>query len=325
LSGIRLRHHDSSLFASLFFGSKQFPLSHFFLSNRAVFFIMISIDSIDHFQQWCLKRALNQGTRHLKSARSRRQTIGPDSGVSGALAERSDENIKTRAMTMLEKACKLPRASRRTLCLLPPSRIFPAMNPTRYPRLPHPCIRITHEEPLKYETQDESINDEKMTCIKFQDVVKVVEVPSYRDYDETSRKKMWASRKDVKTNAQRNRLEYRADGRQWRECCEEKNMVEINGQLFHPCTANKIAYEDEQRKRKARTANRHCSKRCKCHQSSSQICGKCFELPQDAGTHVEVVGGSCRVAEKQAPSPSSPTPKQDPFWIDPSEDLLEWL
>ncbi|CAB9508941.1 expressed unknown protein [Seminavis robusta] len=72
--------------------------------------------------------------------------------------------------------------------------------------------------------------------VRFFGSVSVKEIPSYRSYDDESRKKMWSSHKEIELNAARNKREFAADKRDWKKCREEDEMLILEGKLVHPET-----------------------------------------------------------------------------------------
>ncbi|CAB9515731.1 expressed unknown protein [Seminavis robusta] len=133
----------------------------------------------------------------------------------------------------------------------------PPPSPTAFPRLPDPAIRVAYEAKLQDpgtrvadeqehdgfvlvgsdSDVDEMQDSQRTPSIKFQPVVQVVEIPSHEDYCESDRKKQWNSKKRIRKEARRNRLEYKADRFDWRNCKEEEDMVELcDGSLVHPHT-----------------------------------------------------------------------------------------
>jgi hypothetical protein len=88
-------------------------------------------------------------------------------------------------------------------------------------------------------------HDNKISNVKFGSAVSVVEIPSWRVYDETTKKGIWRGRRELKELKRRNRNEFRADRNDWRQATEEDQMKKCfqkdeNGnvveQLVHPAT-----------------------------------------------------------------------------------------
>ena len=47
---------------------------------------------------------------------------------------------------------------------------------------------------------------------------------------------MWNDIRQIRSNAARNKIEFAADGRDWRNCKEEDEMLTLAGELVHPVT-----------------------------------------------------------------------------------------
>lgn len=72
--------------------------------------------------------------------------------------------------------------------------------------------------------------------VHFKDSDIVALIPNRNDYDAATKKLLWSSLKEVKKNAKRNRIEFQADGSNWKKCTEEEEMVFYHGHLIHPVT-----------------------------------------------------------------------------------------
>ncbi|CAB9511063.1 expressed unknown protein [Seminavis robusta] len=73
--------------------------------------------------------------------------------------------------------------------------------------------------------------------VQFHTCVSVIEIPSHRDYDRASRRNIWNSPQVLEQNVQRNTYEYWAEGLDWRNATEEKDMIRTRkGRLVHPAT-----------------------------------------------------------------------------------------
>ncbi|CAB9511407.1 expressed unknown protein [Seminavis robusta] len=72
--------------------------------------------------------------------------------------------------------------------------------------------------------------------IHFQPIVAVVAIPSHREYSSNTKKTLWGSMKEIKTNAVRNTAEFIHDRCNWRKATEEQDMYRDsrNGVLIHP-------------------------------------------------------------------------------------------
>lgn len=105
---------------------------------------------------------------------------------------------------------------------------------TAFSQLPHPSVRVQYSESLPRSCIVGTGGHEK-TQVRFDENVTVVEIPSRVEYSKCS-KNMWTSASEIETNKRRNIFEFRADGRDWRNCKEEIDMIEFNGELVHPYT-----------------------------------------------------------------------------------------
>lgn len=100
-----------------------------------------------------------------------------------------------------------------------------------------PLRPAIHYEPLDHKNYDGNVSQSRRNkCVHFNEEKTVIEIPNRFSYDKSSRKLLWASFKEIRTNARRNREEYDADGNDWRKCKEEDEMVFQRGKLIHPTT-----------------------------------------------------------------------------------------
>ena len=87
--------------------------------------------------------------------------------------------------------------------------------------------------------------------VRFAPMVTVREIPSFRDYDLETRQQMWMGTADIHEQAQRNQMEYLADGCDYRTATEESGMLPWKGALVHPVTYWML-YEEDQRQQQVR-------------------------------------------------------------------------
>ena len=110
---------------------------------------------------------------------------------------------------------------------------------------------VTSTPRLSCHQEDCSIDDQSCTSnsnkrrVRFAAAASVQEIPHHCDYDEETRRSIWMGTREIDTNAKRNRLEYLADGFDYRKVTEEKSMMRWNGELVHPATYW-VLYEEEQ-------------------------------------------------------------------------------
>merc|ERR1712232_815584 len=60
------------------------------------------------------------------------------------------------------------------------------------------------------------------------------------------RQRIWMGQEEIEINAQRNRMEFLADGCDYRKVTEENRMMRWKGELIHPASYW-FRYEEEQR------------------------------------------------------------------------------
>ena len=101
-------------------------------------------------------------------------------------------------------------------------------------------VRVAYSAPLKYSDHSHMSASSTSTLsepsVSFQEIVSIIEIPSHRSYDSEARKNIWNSKHHIRANAARNKIEFAADGRDWRKCKEEDEMLTLNGELVHPVT-----------------------------------------------------------------------------------------
>ena len=63
------------------------------------------------------------------------------------------------------------------------------------------------------------------------------EIPSVRDYSPPHRGLVWQTPGELLANMRRNKAEFDAEGRDWRQAVEDEDMyvVEETGEMIHPC------------------------------------------------------------------------------------------
>jgi hypothetical protein len=73
--------------------------------------------------------------------------------------------------------------------------------------------------------------------IQFCSEVMVVPIPSHHEYSKRIRKFLWSDGAEIQENAERNRIEFAAEGWDWHTVLEDDDMyVDVNtGELVHPC------------------------------------------------------------------------------------------
>lgn len=99
---------------------------------------------------------------------------------------------------------------------------------------------------------------ERKNKIAFSSTVSVVPIPKHQDYSKRVKTRLWANRNEIQNNAQRNYIEFAAEGWDWRAVTEEKNMFlcTASGQLIHPvhCRPFYHLYNNKQKKQFPKTS-----------------------------------------------------------------------
>eukprot|EP00980_Cylindrotheca_fusiformis_P000315 scaffold73_cov118-Cylindrotheca_fusiformis.AAC.11 len=101
----------------------------------------------------------------------------------------------------------------------------------RRPTTEHGRCRVL-QEPLK------GLSSEgKRRSIKFDDMVRVVCIPTRHEYSNRLKKFLWQDWEEIQENARRNRREFEAEGWDWHTVLEDDDMYvdATTGELIHPC------------------------------------------------------------------------------------------
>jgi len=101
-------------------------------------------------------------------------------------------------------------------------------------RLPNPAASYT--KPMQYKYPEQIENYRLFSRVRFEKTVNVTEVPSRSDHSRDDIESLWISTQDMQRNKKRNLREFKADGGNWKTCCEEDDFVIANGRLVHPHT-----------------------------------------------------------------------------------------
>lgn len=72
--------------------------------------------------------------------------------------------------------------------------------------------------------------------ITFNTEVKVLGIPMRDEYSNRVKQRLWTNAEDLAFNAQRNAMEFAAEGWNWRTALEDENMYRdsVSGELIHP-------------------------------------------------------------------------------------------
>jgi hypothetical protein len=100
---------------------------------------------------------------------------------------------------------------------------------------------VPFREPLNDADATTTFNNERTRSttagIQFSSEVTVVPIPSHHEYSNRIRKCLWSDGAEIQENAERNRIEFAAEGWDWHTVLEDDDMfVDANtGELVHPC------------------------------------------------------------------------------------------
>lgn len=74
-------------------------------------------------------------------------------------------------------------------------------------------------------------------CISFEETVEVLPIPMHSEYSTCVRTRLWSNAVEIRQNAMRNRIEFAAEGWDWRKVAEDEKMhvCVLTGELIHPC------------------------------------------------------------------------------------------
>lgn len=98
---------------------------------------------------------------------------------------------------------------------------------------------VTLKESLKMAPEPKRAGSKKATNrpkISFSEDVSVVPIPMRSEYSDRIRSRIWSNRYEINENAQRNAIEFAAEGWSWRSVTDDDGMFvcSVSGELVHP-------------------------------------------------------------------------------------------
>ena len=126
-------------------------------------------------------------------------------------------------------------------------QIEPSMPDTTGTRPPLGGV-VPHKDKLKYGDEPKHAKKKKQSKIVFDDEVSVIPIPMRNEYSERVRSRIWSNRFELQENAQRNAVEFAAEGWNWRNVTvdEEMYICSVSGELVHPVHCQHLAMEEEE-------------------------------------------------------------------------------
>lgn len=170
---------------------------------------------------------------------------------------------------------ELPDFSLRGLAFLDSSQSLPSLASSEESESDDGEKSFSSEEAFYDQAEETEMNslcenlDEVVTLSKtrsnhrvsFLPTVAVYEIPSHRSYDKLSHRSMWNSLQVQELNARRNRLEFWAENKDWRNAYEEEDMIKTRtGELVHPATWKLLCEHMARMARKASPKSRRRSR-----------------------------------------------------------------
>jgi hypothetical protein len=86
------------------------------------------------------------------------------------------------------------------------------------------------------------------STVKFNPTVSMIRIPSRYQYSPRIKKCIWSDGYEIKENAERNMIEFEAEGFDWRNVVLDDEMYvdSYNGHLIHPCHVNDYSKENSE-------------------------------------------------------------------------------
>jgi hypothetical protein len=102
------------------------------------------------------------------------------------------------------------------------------------------------QEPLKSDSPMAHTR-RKSQKIVFVDEVEVLPIPTRYEYSDRIKSRIWSNRYELQENAERNALEFAAEGWNWRNVTEDEGMYicSVSGELVHPIHLQHLVDEEQ--------------------------------------------------------------------------------
>ena len=102
------------------------------------------------------------------------------------------------------------------------------------------------QEPLKSSQSSSNKHLKKQQTLRFQDEVQVMPIPTRYEYSDRIKSLIWSNRRELQENAERNALEFAAEGWNWRTVTEDDGMFicSVSGELVHPIHLQHLMQEE---------------------------------------------------------------------------------
>lgn len=108
---------------------------------------------------------------------------------------------------------------------------------------------VASKEPLKDDQATISTEAERKstTRIGFVDEVDVMPIPTRHEYSDRIKSRIWSNRYELQENAERNAVEFAAEGWKWDQVVEDEGMYicSASGELVHPAWVGDLPRVEE--------------------------------------------------------------------------------
>lgn len=120
---------------------------------------------------------------------------------------------------------------------------------------------VRSKEPLKSDSSSVKELAGKKTKIAFQDEVEVLPIPTRHEYSDRIKSRIWSNRYELQENAERNAVEFAAEGWDWKKAFSDEEMYicSATGELVHPAWVGNLPRAEEAPPRLDRGASVHSS------------------------------------------------------------------